>query len=441
MVRKKFLLLLLVFFLFWSCATYQAPPPSLYIENLPPVIVVELSLDERIIAEEAWKNLRIGNGKKAREILSKLGDKNPFYYVGLGYVSYILQDLQAAEGYFRASLADHPRLILSHLGLAQIYEEAGEGDLAFIEYREILKIDPEHPWARPRYDSLQKTQTDAQLNSARTYMAEANTEAGKESYLKALYYSPKNTEAHLALAEMYSNEDSYENALVHLEAAYAMDPQNTDLLRIYGNTLFQLEDNKRSLEIYEELLAIDPDNEDVRSRIEIIKNRLGIFELPSQYDSIQFSEAITKEEISALIGVKFKDYLQKPNQKPPIIIDIATSWASKFIIQMASLGIIDVYPNHAFQPKKVITRAEMAETLNRVISNLKRKGYKLIQQIPPETIQISDVSPDNFYYRPIVLILSYDFMSLSPGKKFHPDMAVSGTEAIRVLDIILAVIA
>jgi len=79
----------------------------------------------------------------------------------------------------------------------------------------------------------------------------------------------------------------------------------------------------------------------------------------------------------------------------------------------------------------------MAEILLRLVSHLRDRGYRFIQQIPPENIQISDVSADNYYYQPIIQIVSYDIMSLSLDKTFNPDLPVSGPDAIRLLDIIM----
>ena len=185
---------------------------------------------------------------------------------------------------------------------------------------------------------------------------------------------------------------------------------------------------------------MEPGNKKIEKRIKTLKNRLGIFELTSQYKAIPASEAISKEEIAALLAVKFKDFLEEPTSKPPIIIDISTSWASKYILKTTTLGILDVYSNHTFQPKKVVTRAEMAEILWRLINYLKGKGYKFIRQIPLEKIKISDVSPQNVYYSPILQIISYDIMSLSSEKTFNPDLPLSGQEAERLLNIILTLI-
>jgi tetratricopeptide (TPR) repeat protein len=402
--------------------------------------VTDLSLDERILVEDAWKSIKVGNTNNAQKLIEKLGSESSFYYVGMGYVAYLMDDFQTAEQYFKASLSYYPEVELAHFGLAQIYEDFNKVDNAFSEYREILKKDPDNPWAKPRYEKIKDEKTEEALTEATTFLSAGDRESSKESYLRALYYSPGSIEAHLALGKIYRDEGNFQNALLHLKAAGDAKPQDLDIRKVYADTLFQAGELKNSLGIYEDLQERDPGDQEIRDRLETIKNRLGIFELPNQYNNIQFTESVTKEDIAALLSVKFKDTLEEPRGKPPIIIDISTSWASRFILHTASLGILDVYPNHTFQPKKVIPRAEMAEILFRLIEHLKRKGYSFIQQIPPDRIQISDVSPSNYYYRPIILLISYDIMTLSQDRAFFPDQAVSGREAIRLLDLILALI-
>lgn len=438
-MKKTFYLLLLIP-LFWSCATYQPPPPSLYIEDLPQVTVAELSLEERIITEDAWSNLKQGKGNKARKIISKLEPESSFYYVGLGYSYLLLKEFQASENSFKNALQDYPEMALIHIGLAQVYQEKGRENLAFAEYREVLKREPEHSWVKQEYEILKNKKTEEALNEAKASHSEGDTERSKEAYNKALYYSPKNTESHLALAEIYIKENKLQNALTHLRTASSNEPNNKEILKKYGEVLFQAERHTKSLEIYEKLQKLEPQNEEIKGKIETLKNRLGIFELPSQYNSIVSREAVSREEIAALLSVKFKEILGEPSSPPPIIIDIATSWASKFILLITSFEIMEVYPNHTFLPKKIVKRAETAKILLQLINYLKEKGYRFIQQIPPEKIQLSDVSQDNFYYRSIIQMVSYDIMGLSPERSFKPDLPVSGAESTKLLNIILALI-
>lgn len=438
MVKKIIILLFLNLFLLWSCATYQ--PPSLYIENLPPTGVTELSLEERILVEDAWKNLKKGKIKKARHMFSQLDEDNPFYSVGLGYSHLLLDDFQASEKYFQNALQNNPDMVLAHLGLAQLYKKTGREDQMFSRFREILKREPEHPWVKPKYESIKRKKTQQYFKQGQNYLSQGNTKESKQAFRKALYYSPNSKEAHLALAEMYAEEDAFEKALVHLKTASSQEPENVEILKKYGETLLEAKKYKKSLKTYKKIAEIEPQNSQVQQRIESLKNRLGIYELPPQYNVIPSTESITKEQLAALIGEKFKNVLDKSQKSPPIIIDISTSWASESIIQTATLGLMDVYPDHTFQPKKVITRAEMAEILLRLINHLKEEGYTLLRQIPPEKIKISDVSPENYYYRPILQILSYDLMNLTPKKEFQPEHPVSGQKSIHLLDLILTLI-
>jgi len=437
---KKTLTSFLLLLWFWSCVTYQPVKPSFYIEDLPQTIVTEFTLDERIATEEAWKNLREDNGSRALRTLSRLGAESPAYSVGLGYAYFLLGDYQASEQNFKAALNYYPDMVLIHLGLAQLYQNTGRENSAFAEYREVLKKDPEHSWAKKEYDALKTKKTEEALNEGLDFLARGNRERSKQAFLRALYYSPDSTKAHLALAEIYKAEDQLQNALVHLKAASSSETKSPEILEDYAEALFLTEQYTKSLEIYEQLLEMQPDNQDIQSRIESLKNRLGIFELPSQYHNIPSKEATSREEMAALLAVKFKGIIDETKAAPPIIIDISTSWASKFILTTTSLGILEVYPNHTFQPQKIITRAEMAEILLRLINLLKKKGYTLIQQFPPEIIQISDVSPDNYSHDPITQIVSYQIMDLTAEKAFRPEQSVSGQEAVKTLDIILNLI-
>ena len=63
-----------------------------------------------------------------------------------------------------------------------------------------------------------------------------------------------------------------------------------------------------------------------------------------------------------------------------------------------------------------------------------------IQQIPLDRIQIADITPSNFYYQPILTIISLDIMALFSDKTFKPDIPVTGQEAMNLLDIILTLI-
>lgn len=434
------LLILIKLLIISSCVTYHPQPPSFYFEPLAADLVTSLSLEDRLIIEDAWKLIQDGYPDKAQKLLTKLSPDSPFYHLGLGYTSYLQGDLETAKNYFQAALQRQPQLYLAHLGLAQIHLEEGNEESALSSLREILKIKPNHAWSLAEYEALRSKKTEENISLAKAALKQNNLEEAKQALLKSLYYSPQSVEANLLLADIYIQEKNYDQALIHLQTASQKQPDNLEILEKYGNLLFLTKNYKKSLEIYQHLQQLRPEDKRINEIIEKLKNRLGIFELPSQFEKIPTKDSLKKEDLAALIGIKYKDYLEKPSGQPPILIDIATSWAAKFIITTSSLGLQDVYPNHTFQPQKIVTRAEFAEVIYRLIRYLERKGYRFIQQIPPEKIKIADVNPDNYYYQPILMVIAYDIMSLNQEKMFEPERPISGREAIKALNIILNLI-
>lgn len=434
-VRLGALSLLLV-----SCVTVAPPPPSLYIESLPQPLVTPLTLEERIQMSEAWDLLRQGRPDKAEKAFLRLGTENPLYTVGLGYASLLVDDFPAAEERLKQAAAEGPVALLAHEGLVQLYQKTGDEDKAFNELREVLKIDPSNAWAKEGYEGLKAQKTEQAVSAAREAAAGGDNQAAKESYLKALHYSPELVDVHLALAGIYKGENNLSSTLVHLKAAVEGAPSNVKALQTYAEALAEAKQYERSLDFYQRVLELDSQNQAARRQVEELKNKLGIVELPSRYNDIPLSAAVTREDLAALLAVKLQGVLGETAAQPPIMIDISASWASKFILKVTSLGLLMVHSNHAFQPKRTITRAELAETLFRTIQYLEKKGHKFIPLIPPDRLQIADITTDRFDYEPISQVLSYQVMELYPDRTFRPDQPVPGPEAIKTFDILLALV-
>jgi len=425
----------------WACVTFAPAPPSFYIESIPPSVAGRLTLDQRIAADDAWTNLKQGRAEEARKTLLKLGQENPVYRAGLGYVALSLSDLASAEAYFKDSLEHYPDLTTANVGLVQIYETQGQKEQAFAQYREILKRDPENRWARPRFEALQSEMTKSLFDEAANAKAAGKTEEAKAALLKVLFYDPASAEANYLLGTIYLDENNTGKALLHFSSFLEKNTGNREqvrkALRALAENYYKNQELGRSLDAYEKLSELEPQDKTVSGRIEELKNKLGVFELPSQYGLIPSQEAIAREDLAALIAVKFKDFLDVPERQTQILVDISTSWAQKLIIKVASQNIMTAYDNHTFQPRRIINRADLAESLARLIDFLKRRGARLVPLLDSRKIQIADVSPDSFYFQPIVAVVSYQVMDLTPRRMFEPERTVPGREAIRILDIVL----
>ncbi len=420
----------------WSCATLPPAPPAFFVEDLPAETTTRLRLDDRIAAEDAWDALKSGRPELARKYLMKLGTASPIRETGLAYVDLFNANLAAAEARFKSSIAATPGMVPSHVGLAQIYESRRDRDKAFAEYREILNLDPANRWAAPRFEALRGELVKDSAAAARAALAAGNRETAKREFLKVLFYAPDSADAHLELGRIYRQEKATAEALVHFKAAMESGTADKALLREYAEFLAESGELGQSLDVLEKLAAAEPKDTTVVKRVEELKAKLGVYEIPSQYDAIPALEAVTREDLAALIGVKFEKDLAAPGGRTEILVDIGTSWAQRFIVTIASLEIMRASVNHTFQPRRIINRAELADAVVRLIGVLQDRGVRFVPLVETRRIQIADVGADSAYYPSIRKVLALQVMPLTPDRKFEPERTVSGEEAIRVLDII-----
>jgi len=423
-----------------SCVTVTLPPPTLDIESPTPSISASLSLDERIAVEDAWKALRQGRLDRARNILLALPAEDPFRAAGLGYADFIANNLASAEGGFLEAAANFPDLPLAYMGLAQVYQATGQTDLAYKNFLEVLKREPENVRARSEVDAIRLTKTREYVTEAESYASIGNVSRGKEAYLKALEFSPRLQEAHLGIARLYLKEKDYPNALFHLQAASRNDPKDAAVLAEYADALYLSGQLSRSLDEYTRLLELDSANTVARARAEAIRDKLGAWEPPSQYAAIPSLSAVTREDMAALIAVKFKDPFDAAPPRTPVIVDIATSWALRDIVKVAGYGIMEVNSNRTFEPQKVVSRADLAGILVKLVSALRKRGFRIVEQIPVDRIRIADVPADHFSFPAISQAVAFQLLDLGPDRTFTPDRPVPGSEAVKALDLLAGLI-
>ncbi len=434
---RKFVVLGMALLGAWSCATIPSSPPAFFVEEIPADVSTRLNLNDRLAVTEVWDELKAGRADQAKKLVSTMAADSPVYAVGMAYAELLLGNLAAAEAGFKGALQSFPDMTPARVGLAQIYESRREREKVFNEYREILKRNPENRWAKPRFEALRDDLVKESMADARTALAAGNAETAKREFLEVLFYGPETAEAHLDLARIYRQEKNAPSARLHFKAAMEGRVADKAVLREYAEFLADSGDLGQSLEIYEKLAALEPEEASVSKRIDELRAKLGIFELPSQYAGIPALEAVAREDLAALIGVKFGDILDAPGRRTEILVDISMSWAQRFIVKVASLEIMSVFDNHTFQPRRIINRAELAEAAVRLIGVLQAGGSKFVPLVEARRIQIADVSPDSYYYQAITRALAFQVMSLTPERMFEPERTVSGHEAIRVMDLIL----
>jgi hypothetical protein len=91
-----------------------------------------------------------------------------------------------------------------------------------------------------------------------------------------------------------------------------------------------------------------------------------------------------------------------------------------------ALGIMDVYPNHTFQPGAIVRRVDLARAAARTLDLLR---WPAAAAAAP-----SDMSRAHLDFAVVERVLAAGLMDLTPAGAFEPWRPVSGREAIDVVD-------
>jgi hypothetical protein len=148
--------------------------------------------------------------------------------------------------------------------------------------------------------------------------------------------------------------------------------------------------------------------------------------MPEEYRHIAEAPRVTRADLAALVAVRVRALQRVGPGEPRVAVDISLSWARDYVARVLALGIMDVYPNHTFQPGAVVRRADLARAVARTLDSLGRPR----SPGPAPT----DMSPSHLDYDAVERVLGAGLMGLTASGAFEPWRPVSGNEAIEVVD-------
>jgi hypothetical protein len=106
--------------------------------------------------------------------------------------------------------------------------------------------------------------------------------------------------------------------------------------------------------------------------------------------------------------------------------DLSKTWARTQVLRALELGLMDLYPNHTFQPSGVVRRGELAVIAARVLD--------LVGWGRPNGPAPRDMSPSHLQYSSAVRVLGAGVMQNAPTGDFEPWRIVTGAEAKAVVE-------
>jgi hypothetical protein len=174
----------------------------------------------------------------------------------------------------------------------------------------------------------------------------------------------------------------------------------------------------------ERAYALEP-SDAIRQRRDRLRERGRASELPAEYAAIPGQPQATRGDLAALVGIRLRAVVAAAKSRPSVVAtDVRGHWASRWIMEAIRAGVMDVLPNHTFQPRAVVRRAELAGTVSRLLAI----AGAAPGQADRSRVSMADVGPGHLSYDDIAAAVGAGVLSLDGGN-FRPSRVVTGQEA------------
>ena len=203
---------------------------------------------------------------------------------------------------------------------------------------------------------------------------------------------------HRELADVERRAGRLDAALDHASRAAALEPDEPRTHVILGEIYEAQGDVAKAAEEFTAALALQPD-EALKSRVDALRERAAFAAMPPEYRSIETAPAVTRGQLAALFAVQLGPLLSTARNVNAIVItDTRGHWASPYILTAARAGVMEVYPNHTFQPDAIVRRADMARAVSRVLELVAQRNPQLAAGWRASRRKFPDLGPGHLSY-------------------------------------------
>ena len=426
-----------------ACAPKTAPAPVVTAPTFPdfmrPAVPAAMA-DGPAAASESrgWAFLQAGDLRTAeREFAAALKTQPAFYpaETSLGYLELARKDVKAALPHFERALelnAKHDD-VAAYLGKAQALLALNREADALAAFEGALAADPSQTELARRVEVLKFRNVEQGLARAREAARGGRLVDAAQAYAAAIASSPDSAFLYRELAAVERQKGDADAALEHFRKAAALDPGDAKTLAQIGELLEGRGEFEDAAKAYAEALAIEP-GAALEKRLDDVRAKTALSRLPAEYRAIDQAAQITRADLAALIGVRLGSLLSSSRRSDAALItDVRNNWAATWILSVARAGIMDPYANHAFQPRTVVRRTDLAQALARILARVAAKNPARGKAWEAARLKFSDLAPSHLAYPAASIAVASGVMKTTADNGFQPSRAVTGPEAVEAI--------
>ncbi len=437
-------LLFAALFVVSACAPKVVPVPVVtapkYPEFREPAVPAALAGGPAAQSHaRGWAFLQTGDLKTAERDFADALKTTPAFYpaeTSLGYVELARKDPKAALPHFDRSLELNPQHgdISTFIGRAESLLALGREADALAAFEAAVAADPSQTELARRVEVLKFRGVEQGLARAREAARAGRLDEAIAAYTTAISSSPDSPFLYRELAAIERQKGSGDAALANFRKAVALDPTDAKSLSQIGDILEGGGDFAGAEKAYVDALAVEP-NAEVEKRVDDLRARSALARLPAEYRAIDQSAQITRADLAALIGIRLGSLLQggRRSGDAALITDVRNNWAATWIVSVARAGVMEPFANHAFQPRAVVRRTDLAQAVGRLLARLAPQNPAGAKSWEAARLKFNDLSPSHLAYPAASMAVAAGVLRTSGENSFQPSRPVTGAEAIEAI--------
>jgi tetratricopeptide (TPR) repeat protein len=416
----------------------ELPPPGAAATKYPdfifPAPLPGLGTPATLERHQAgWLWLQAGDLKAAERNFDAALKLSPDFYpadAGLGYVELARREHERAAERFDRAVVVNPRYVPALVGRGEALLALGQREMALKSLEAAVVAEPDQAALRTRIAVLRARGQQEDVALARTAAEGGRLENARSAYERAIAASPDSPFLYRELADVQRRLGNTDAALKQAEKAVELDPTDARNHVLIGDIQQERKELPRAVAAYEAALAVEP-NPALEAKLERLREEIVLANMPAEFQQIEGSAGLSREQLAALVGVRLDDLLKRVQRRVPVVItDTRGSWATPWILAVTRAGVMEVYPNHTFQPSAVVRRSELADAASRILSLIAVERPALAAAWKNGKRQFTDVPPAHLSYPAALLTVEAGVLQPTADGSFQLSRPVTGAEAV-----------
>jgi tetratricopeptide (TPR) repeat protein len=264
--------------------------------------------------------------------------------------------------------------------------------------------------------------------------ARAARQAGRFDEARALLERAQNRAPTSAaiLAELSAVEldrRSFETATFYARRAIEVDANDAAGHAALGAVFEARGQYREALPAYARAAAIDPRWNDALARV-----RERADAVPKEFRDLESAATVSRAEAAAYIGTRLERLLAPaPRRVLAVATDVRQHWAERWILAVTAAGVMEIQPNHTFQPAQAVRRDELAAMLAVLVELALTDRSKELLSLRAVRPRFADLPEVHLFYPPAALAVAARTMTIGEDARFNPTRPVSGADFVRAI--------